>query len=72
MEAFINLRTSNRLVDVAAGYLILKEAGGRLFSTEGIEINQELSINTRFPFIACNQMLESFLKKEFMLISQEQ
>jgi fructose-1,6-bisphosphatase/inositol monophosphatase family enzyme len=71
MEAFINLRASNRLVDVAAGYLILKEAGGRFFSTEGIEINQELSINTRFPFIACNQKLESYLKKEFILINQE-
>ncbi|MFX0077064.1 MAG: inositol monophosphatase family protein [Candidatus Hermodarchaeota archaeon] len=71
MEAFINLKASNRLVDVAAGYLILKEAGGSFFSTEGIEINQGLSINTRFPFIACNQKLESYLKKEFMLIRQE-
>jgi len=66
MEAFINLRNSNRLVDVAAGMLILKEAGGKIFSLDGTEINQELSISVKFPFIACNAKLESFLKEEFI------
>ncbi|MFX0105433.1 MAG: inositol monophosphatase family protein [Candidatus Hodarchaeota archaeon] len=66
MEAFINLRTSNRLVDVAAGLLILKEAGGRIFSLEGSEIDSNLSIDVKFPFIACNVELESFLKKELI------
>ena len=64
METFINLRNSNRLVDVAAGILILKEAGGRFFSLNGTEIDYPLSIDARFPFIACNANLESFLKKE--------
>ena len=63
MEAFINLRKSNRLVDVAAGMLIVKEAGGKLFSLEGTEIDQELSIDVKFPFIASNAKLESFFKK---------
>jgi len=63
MEAFINLRSSNRLVDVAAGFLILKEAGGKIFSLNGIDIDRELSISTRFPFIACNAKLEPFLKE---------
>ncbi|MFX1260160.1 MAG: inositol monophosphatase family protein [Promethearchaeota archaeon] len=63
MEAFINLRTSNRLVDVAAGFLILKEAGGKIFSLNGTAIDRELSINTKFPFIACNAKLEPFLKE---------
>lgn len=63
MEAFINLRKSNRLVDVAAGMLIVKEAGGKLFSLEGNEIDQELSIDVKFPFIASNAKLESFLKE---------
>jgi len=67
MEAFINLRPSNRLVDVAAGILILKEAGGRIFSIEGTEIDYELSINVKFPFIACNNKLETFLKEEFLI-----
>ncbi|MFX1375249.1 MAG: inositol monophosphatase family protein [Promethearchaeota archaeon] len=66
MEAFINLRNSNRLVDVAAGILILTEAGGKIFSIEGKKIDDVLSINIKFPFIACNNKLESFLKKEFI------
>jgi fructose-1,6-bisphosphatase/inositol monophosphatase family enzyme len=70
MEAFINLRETNRLVDVAAGYLILKEAGGKFFSLQGNGTNLELSINTRFPFIASNAKLESFLKGEMNLFSQ--
>jgi len=66
MEAFINLRESNRLVDVAAGLLILKEAKGKFFSLEGIEI--KLSIDLKFPFVACNTNLESFLKIELSSI----
>ncbi len=65
MDAFINMRKSNRLVDVAAGILILKEAGGRIFSLEGAEIKRPLSINEKFPFIACNAKLELFLKDVF-------
>ncbi len=64
MDVFVNLRNSNRLVDVAAGMLILKEAGGKFFSLEGAAIDYPLSIDVRFPFIACNANLESFLKKE--------
>ncbi len=64
MEAFINLRESNRLVDVAAGLLILKEANGQFFSLDGSEINQKLSIDLKFPFVACNANLEPFLKNE--------
>jgi fructose-1,6-bisphosphatase/inositol monophosphatase family enzyme len=66
MEAFINLRESNRLVDVAAGLLILREAKGKFFSLDGSEIDQQLSINVKFPFIACNSELESFLKEELV------
>ncbi len=70
MEVFINLRPSNRLVDVAAGLLILKEAGGKIFSIDGTEIDYELSINVKFPFIACNNKLEPFLKEEFVIKSR--
>jgi myo-inositol-1(or 4)-monophosphatase len=63
MEAFINLRDSNRLVDVAAGFLILQEAGGKMMFINGDEINGELSINLRFPFFASNLKLVSFLIK---------
>ncbi|MFW9882627.1 MAG: inositol monophosphatase family protein, partial [Candidatus Thorarchaeota archaeon] len=66
MEAFINLRNSNRLVDVAAGMLVLKEAGGKIFSMNGTEIDHKLSINVKFPFIACNANLESFFMDQFI------
>lgn len=68
MEAFINLRDSNRLVDVAAGMLILKEAGGDIFSLNGDNIDVDLSINAKFPFVACNAKLTPFLKGELVLI----
>ncbi|MFW9825027.1 MAG: inositol monophosphatase family protein [Candidatus Thorarchaeota archaeon] len=66
MEAFINLRKDNRLVDIAAGFLILKEAGGKTFSLDGNEIDKALSIDVKFPFIACNAHLESFLKQKLV------
>ncbi|MFW9895336.1 MAG: inositol monophosphatase family protein [Candidatus Thorarchaeota archaeon] len=66
METFINLRKSNRLVDVAAGILILREAGGIVFALDGSELNFPLSIDARFSFIACNAKLESFLKEQFV------
>ena len=64
MEAFINLRETNRLVDVAAGILILKEAGGEIFSVTGSKIEGDLSIYLKFPFIASNNKLVSFLKNQ--------
>ncbi|MFX1480571.1 MAG: inositol monophosphatase family protein [Promethearchaeota archaeon] len=67
MDAFINLRKSNRIVDTAAGILILKEASGIIFSLEGTQIDYPLSIEVRFPFIACNAKLETFLKKELII-----
>ena len=69
MEAFINLRESNRLVDVAAGILILKEANGQIFSLDGRVIDQKLSIASKFPFIACNANLVNFFKKDFLKIN---
>lgn len=71
MEAFINLRKTNRLVDVAAGLLILKEADGLFFSLDGNEIDQKLSMDSKFPFVACNANLETFLKNELKDINQE-
>jgi len=64
MDAFINLRGTNRLVDVAAGLLILKEAGGEIFSLNGSKIEGDLSIFLKFPFMASNKNLMPFLKSE--------
>jgi len=63
VDAFLNLRHTSRVVDAAAGYLIIKESGGKIFSLNGSDVDQELlSINTRFPFVACNSKLENFLR----------
>jgi myo-inositol-1(or 4)-monophosphatase len=70
MEVFINLRESNRLVDVAAGFLILKEANGQFFSLGGTEIDHELSIDLKFPFVACNANLKTYLKSELSTSNQ--
>jgi fructose-1,6-bisphosphatase/inositol monophosphatase family enzyme len=67
MEAFINMRKSNRLVDTAAGYLILKEAGGKLFSFKGNEIDLELGIDKKFAFFASNAQMEDFLKQNLTI-----
>jgi fructose-1,6-bisphosphatase/inositol monophosphatase family enzyme len=64
VDGFLNLRETSRIVDAAAGYLILKEAGGRFFSINGTNLDQELlSIKTKFPFVASNSNLEPFLKE---------
>ncbi|GAH79069.1 unnamed protein product, partial [marine sediment metagenome] len=59
MEAFINLRETNRLVDVAAGILILNEAGGEIFTITGSKLEGDLSVFLKFPFIASNSILVS-------------
>ncbi len=64
VDAFLNLRVTSRIVDAAAGYLIIKEAGGKFFSLNGADLNKELlSIKTRFPFVASNSKIEPFLKE---------
>lgn len=65
IDAFLNLRDSNRLIDVAAGWLILQEAGGKMMLLNGNEIGGELSINLKFPFLASNLKLAPFLINSF-------
>ncbi|MFX1393194.1 MAG: inositol monophosphatase family protein [Promethearchaeota archaeon] len=70
IDAFMDFIKNNRLVDVAAGILILKEAGGKIFSKEGKDLDEiSLSIDTKFPFVASNSNLESFLKENLIRIN---
>ena len=64
MDAYINFKDIIRLVDAAAGILIVEEAGGKVFDFKGLNLDAELSISTRFAFIASNAKLERFFKKE--------
>jgi len=51
-DAFVDLRGVNRVTDVAAGYLILKEAGGVIVDERGADIDADLHPTSRLSFIA--------------------
>ncbi|KAF6246854.1 fructose 1,6-bisphosphatase [Nitrosopumilus sp. b3] len=52
MDIFIDLRGKIRIQDIAAGYLIVKEAGGLLMDTNLNSLDSDLSYETRVSFIA--------------------
>jgi len=51
-DAFIDIRGKLRVTDMAASYLILREAGGIMVSPEGEELNVPLAPTQRVSFIA--------------------
>ena len=71
IDAFLDMRPSNRIMDLAAGYLIVKEAGGKVFSRFGVDLDIELSINADIPLILSNAVLEPFLKGELKKIDPD-
>lgn len=52
MDVFIDLRGKIRVTDMAAAYLIVKEAGGILISEDGRELDSSLDASARLSFIA--------------------
>ena len=52
MDIFIDLRNKIRIQDIAAGYLIVKEAGGLLLDSNFEPLDADLSYETRVSFIA--------------------
>jgi myo-inositol-1(or 4)-monophosphatase len=52
LDAYIDIRGKIRATDVAAAYLILREAGGKLYDNDGYELDCELDNNTRLSFVA--------------------
>ena len=52
MDIFIDLRKKIRIQDIAAGYLIVKEAGGILLDENFEMLDADLSYDTRVSFIA--------------------
>lgn len=51
IDASIDLRGKIRPTDIAAAYLIVKEAGGKFYSNEK-ELDADLGIKTRISFVA--------------------
>ena len=62
MDAYIDIRGKIRSTDMAAAYLIAKEAGGKLYSSNGQELDSELGLKNKLSFYAVSN------KKFFDLI----
>ena len=54
MDVFIDLRGKIRIQDIAAGYIIIKEAGGFLLDADLNPLDADLSYETRISFIAAS------------------
>jgi myo-inositol-1(or 4)-monophosphatase len=51
-DAFIDLRGKLRVTDIAAAYLVLREAGGMIVTPKGTELNVPLDAAQKVSFIA--------------------
>lgn len=54
MDIFIDWRDKIRIQDIAAGYLIIKEAGGMILDAKLNPLDSDLSYQTRLSFIAAS------------------
>lgn len=68
LDAYIDIRNKIRAIDMAACYLIAKEAGGLIYDLNGRDLNCDMSIESRMSFIAVPdsnmfKWLSSFFKK---------
>lgn len=52
MDIFVDLRNKIRIQDIAAGYIIVKEAGGLLLDSKLMPLDSDLSYETRISFVA--------------------
>jgi len=69
IEGFIDLRKRLRITDIAAGQLIVKEAGGLVISLNGKELNSRISLKERISLIAAaNQRLSKKIMKVLQLL----
>lgn len=63
IDAYIDIRGKIRSTDMAAAYLIAKEAGGKLYSPNGHELDSELGLNKTLSFYAVsNKRLFDLIK----------
>jgi myo-inositol-1(or 4)-monophosphatase len=63
IDAYIDIRGKIRSTDMAAAYLIAKEAGGILYSSNGQELDSELGLKNKLSFYAVsNKRLFDLIK----------
>lgn len=65
IDIYIDLREKIRVTDMAAGYLIAKEAGGIILDQKMKPLDSDLAYETRLSFIAAanNEILEEISKQ---------
>ncbi len=51
LDAYIDLRGKIRPTDIAAGYLIAREAGARVYSADGSDLESDLDVKTRLSYV---------------------
>jgi len=54
IDVFIDFREKIRVQDMAAGYLLIKEAGGLILNDRLEPLDSDLSYKTRLSFIAAS------------------
>jgi myo-inositol-1(or 4)-monophosphatase len=52
LDAYVDLRDKIRPTDIAAGCLIAKEAGAKVYSDDGSDFDSDLDVKTRLSYIA--------------------
>ena len=66
IDVFIDLRKKIRIQDVAAGYLLVKEAGGLVLDENLQPLDSDLNYETRLSFVAATN--KEILDEVFSLI----
>jgi myo-inositol-1(or 4)-monophosphatase len=66
LDAYVDLRGKIRPTDIAAGYLIAKEAGARVYSDGGSDLESDLDVKTRLSYIVvANEEMRARLSNLF-------
>ncbi len=65
MDIFIDLRDKIRIQDIAAGYFLIKEAGGLILDANQNPLDSDLEYETRLSFIAATnrEILDDIMSK---------
>lgn len=57
LDLYVDIRGLLRATDIAAAYIILKEAGAEVLNRDGLELNCPIDLNRRISIIAGNKRL---------------
>jgi fructose-1,6-bisphosphatase/inositol monophosphatase family enzyme len=70
LDVYFDFRGITRIVDIAAGILIVHEAGGMTLDVKGTRIlNHKMALDKRYGLIALNQALEKEIIEKITLNS---